>query len=73
MKKESSYIDVEDLEKGDIFYTGREWGFCEIEEILGISFYTGKICFGLKPCNLSKPQSYVELYFKMDKKVRLFD
>lgn len=74
MKKESTYVEVGDLEVGDIFFVSREWGFCEIKDILGISFYNGgQVCFGLEPVDATKPKKYIEKFFKQNKKVRLYD
>lgn len=69
----ATYVEVEDLEVGDIFYANREWGFCEVKEIVGLSFHTGRICFALEPVDLIKPKRYIELFFKLNKKVRLYE
>jgi hypothetical protein len=65
--------NTENLEVGDIFYLDREWEWCEVKEILGVSFFSGRICFGLEPTDLKKPKRYIERFLKMNKSVRLYD
>lgn len=63
-------IKVSNLENNDVFFVNRKLGWCNVIDLQGISFNSGKFCYGLEPVDKQKGE-YHEVFLDPEKEVRI--